>query len=420
MHNHKVYIIGIGDNGAKSLSEEARRRVESADLIFGGERHLEFFPQVKAEKRVVKSNLKEVAQTIKAQMEKQRIVVLASGDPLFYGIGKYLFTKIPKEHFDVLPSISSMQLAFAKVRESWDDAVLVSLHAKPIEDLFEAAGEAKKIGLFTDDENTPNRIAAELVKNGFGPFKVYVCENLGGEDERIVEGDLTTVAAKQFAPLNVMILVKQELPDDETHVSEVRGARCEVRTFGLPDHAFFQRKPKEGLITKSEVRVISLSKMRLKPSDVVWDIGAGSGSVSIESAFLVPQGKVYAIEKNLEDCDLIRKNVEKFKTPNVTVIHGLAPDCLGQISDDPDAIFIGGSAGSMTEIIALSCQRLHHGGCIVVNAATIENLSEAVQALSDKKLSPQTLLVQISRSKPILDLTRFESLNPVFIIWAEK
>ena len=293
---------------------------------------------------------------------------------------------------------------------------MVSLHAKPMEDLLNVlkTSEPKKIGLFTDDINTPSAIAKSLLENESNGFKAYVCENLGGTDENIVTGSLEEISEKKFASLNVMILVKKaaEYTPKENSPKEW--------TFGIPDLEFFQRTPEKGLITKSEVRVISLSKMAVRKNSTVWDIGAGSGSVSIESAMLAKEGNVFAIEKNAEDHALIRKNIEKFKTSNVQAINGLAPDALKSIPLDPDAVFIGGSAGSMFEILKICSERLKADGRIVVNVITMENLAQAWESFKKLGLKTEVSLFQVSRSQPILDMTRFASLNPIFIITAKK
>jgi precorrin-6B C5,15-methyltransferase / cobalt-precorrin-6B C5,C15-methyltransferase len=395
---HKVTIIGIGDNGVDSLSREALRQVSEAEVLLGGERHLQFFPDHPAEKLTVRDNLKEIAARL--QTETRRVVVLASGDPLFYGMAGYLATKIGRDRLEVLPNISSMQLAFARLKESWHDAALVSCHAKPIEDAIDVIRDAKKVGIFTDDQNTPGRIARELLKAGIGGFRAHVCENLGGRDERISAWNLAELAEQSFSPLNVLVLTKKA----ETPTHEQR-----EWSFGIPEEAFYQRQPLKGLITKTEVRVISLAKMRLRPGNVVWDIGAGSGSVSVEAALL--GATVWAVEKNKEDCDIIRRNIEKFNTPQVTVIHGIAPAVLADLPD-PDAVFIGGSGGEMSELVRICRDRLLPGGRLVINVATMENLGEVP--------ARDVTLVQISRTRPILDLHRFEALNPVFIACWEK
>jgi precorrin-6Y C5,15-methyltransferase (decarboxylating) len=396
--DHKIVVVGIGDNGADSLSREALRRVAEAEVLLGGERHLAFFPDHPAEKLAIRDNLREVAARL--QTETRRVAVLASGDPLFYGIAGYLATKIGRDRLEVLPNISSMQLAFARLKESWHDAALVSCHAKPIEEAIDVIRDAKKVGIFTDDENTPARVARELLKAGIGGFRAHVCENLGGRDERITACDLGELAEKTFSPLNVLVLTKK---------AEAPVLLRRDWTFGIPEEAFYQRQPLKGLITKTEVRVLSLAKMRISPGNTVWDIGAGSGSVSIEAALL--GASVWAVEKNKEDCDIIRRNVEKFATPQVTVVHGVAPAALAELPD-PDAVFIGGSGGEMGELVRIGRERLRPGGRLVINVATLENLGEVP--------ARDVTLVQISRTRPILALHRFEALNPVFVASWEK
>ena len=185
---------------------------------------------------------------------------------------------------------------------------------------------------------------------------------------------------------------------------------------GIPDHQFFQRKPEKGLITKAEIRILSLARLMLNESAVVWDIGAGSGSVAIEAALLAPHGRVFAIEKNAADAVIVRQNIEKFGVNNVTVIEGRAPDALKRIADDPDAVFIGGSGGEMAEVIHVSLARLRDGGRLVINAITIDNLTAATQACKESGYPFEVTLLQVARSKPILDLLRFDALNPIFIV----
>jgi precorrin-6Y C5,15-methyltransferase (decarboxylating) len=411
-----VLIVGIGDNGADSLSRDAIRRVGEAQVLVGGERHLAFFSDHPAEKFTIRDNLKELAARL--QTEQRRVVVLASGDPLFYGIAGFLANKIGRERLEVLPGISSMQLAFARIKESWQDAALASCHAKPIENVIEAARDAKKVGVFTDDTNTPARIAHELLKAGIGGFRAYVCENLGGADERVSDCRLEELVDRTFGPLNVLILLKEA----EVKQADAPAGQARDWTFGIAEEAFHQRYPLKGLITKTEVRVLSLAKMRLRAGHVVWDIGAGSGSVAIEAALL--GARVWAIEKNKEDCDIIRRNIEKFgqkfAPEQVTVVHGSAPAALADLPT-PDAVFIGGSGGELGEIVALCRNQLVSGGRLVINLATIENLASVSSGGGGNAGGlGEFTLVQVSRSRPILDMHRFEALNPVFIVAWEK
>lgn len=186
-------------------------------------------------------------------------------------------------------------------------------------------------------------------------------------------------------------------------------------TLGVPDDQFAQRTPKRGLITKMEVRVVSLARLALRPGDTVWDIGTATASVAIEAARLVAPGRVYAIEKNAEDVAIARQNVARFGAGNVTVVHGLAPAGL-EDWPDPDAVFIGGSAGTMADLVRLAVARLRPGGRLVANVATVENLHECVSTLRGCGWHTDLVLLQVARSRPILNLTRFESFDPVYIV----
>ncbi len=469
MTDTKVYIVGIGDDGPKGLSQTALGIIGKADLLFGGERHLFFFPDLGGEKIEIKSNLKEIADLIKRNLGARKMVVLASGDPNFYGIARYLISKLGKEAFEILPAISSMQLAFARVKESWDDAVLVSVHGRPVEAIIEQVRSSPKIGIFTDDEHTPGEIARILMEHGLVGYQAFVCENLGGEDERLTETALESLPEMEFSPLNVLILIKLDSPTSSHVGSESEGLASPARApgqasgsasdwpgsggigseanrppdtnrlgasedqhlvlphgpphtkypFGIPEDEFECMKPRRGLITKTEVRVVSLSKMALQKDSVVWDIGAGSGSVSIESALLAPMGRVYAVEKDEEDVAIIHQNLTKFQTPNVRVIHGRAPEALADL-EPPDAVFIGGSGGGMEKILTVCLERLKPGGRLVVNLATIDNLSEAYGYFKGRKINMDVSQVQVSRGSPILNLMRLEAFNPVFVIAVRK
>ena len=409
MPKNKVHIIGVAPDGASSLTSQARRLVNRAEMVFGGERLLQMFPHHAGEKLIIKNNLAEVSDLIKRNLGQKRIVVLASGDPNFYGIASYLTGKLGKDIVEIIPNVSAMQLAFARIRESWEDAVFVSVHSRPIEDIIETVRLNHKVGIFTDDGHTPAAIARVLLEHGVDGYRAYVCQNLGREDEEVVETDLHNLSKTECSPLNILILLRDQGKPVATLYPRL----------GIPDEEFYQRKPKGGLITKQEVRAVSLAKMRLADESVLWDIGAGSGAVSIEASFLARKGRIYAIEKNDTDVAIIRKNVQKFCVPNIEVVHTFAPDGLGKLPD-PTAVFIGGSGGRMEEILDFVSHRLKPGGRIVINIVALENLSAAVDALKARGFVPDVTLVNIARSTSVMELTRFEALNPVFVVTASK
>lgn len=410
MPDGKVYIIGVASEGAASLSAEATRLLQRADMVIGGVRLIDMFPDLQAERVVIGNNLGEVADLIKKNINSKRIVVLASGDPNFYGIARYLIGKLGKDIFEIIPNVSAMQLAFARIRENWDDAATASVHSRPIEDIVSIVSSNRKIGIFTDDKHSPGEIARVLREHGVANCRAYVCQELGSDKESVIDADLYSLPDMEFLPLNILILVR----DDKS------SGRAGIKPyFGIPDHEFKRRQ--EGLITKLEVRAVSLTRLCLKEDSVIWDIGSGSGAVSIEAAFLARRGSVFAIEKDARSVNDVRENTRKFGAENVSIIQVMAPEGLGELLN-PDAVFVGGSGGNLTEILEVACRCLKPGGKIVVNAATLETLLTALDSLKANGFTTEVTSVNIARSQEIARLTRFESLNPVFVItgWRER
>lgn len=400
--DNRIKIIGIGDNGTRDLSPLYLQWIQESDMLVGGERHLSFFTEYSGQRKVLKGGLAAVIEQLDELRHHRKIVVLASGDPLFYGIASYIAKKLGSHAVDIHPHLSSLQLAFARMGDSWQDAAFESVHGRPVKGLAQRIDGKAKIAILTDEENSPAAIARYLLEFEMNEYEGFVAENLGGEQERYGFWTLEEMAQTEFSPLNVVILRRK--PD----------APEPLRGFGIEDGQFHQRKPEKGLITKKEVRVLSLSELQLKNDSVVWDIGAGSGSVAVECARLAPYGQVFALEKNEGDMANIELNRKKFRT-DFTAIHAKAPEGLDALPD-PDAVFIGGSGGELRELIRLCCTRLKEEGRIVINAATIETLTASQQALAEEGFAVRISLVQIARSKPILDMTRFEGLNPIYVI----
>lgn len=391
-------LIGIGDNGQESLLPQYVQWIEESEVLVGGERALSFFPHYQGEKVVIKGGLPALVERL--QNETRPTVVLASGDPLFYGIGGYLSHKI---NIEVYPHVSSIQLAFAKMGEAWQDAYLVSVHGRSMKGLAQRIDGKSKVALLTDAENSPNRIAEYLLSFGMTEYRAFVAENLQGENEKADWYELEDMIDLEFSPLNVVILKKV--------------ANGPSWSLGIEDEEFSQRKPDKGLITKKEIRVLSLYALQLQKNSTVWDVGTCTGSMAIEAGKLAPEGQVFAIEKNEPDLENCFQNQRKFRV-DLTAIHGKAPQGL-ETFPDPDAIFIGGTGGEMVDLIQTCCQRLKEGGRIVLNAATIENLYRANEAFAQAGFQTSIMHAQISRSKPILGMNRFVPLNPIYIITAQ-
>ena len=409
----KVYIVGIGEDGLEGLTGRARRIVEQAGRLVGERRLLALVPEAAGQQRVVLgTNLDEVLRVLDSSPAVST-AVLAEGDPLFYGVARFLCDKLGKDRFEVVPHVSTMQMAFARVKESWEDALLANLASQGLESLLEQIRSAEKVGLFTDEVYPPERVAEILLEQRIDYFVAYVCENLGSPDERVTRGELAEIASHEFAPLNVLILVrKPHVPD---RPSEAIGRRL----FGNPDELFLQSRPKRGLLTPAEIRSIALAELDLGPASVVWDIGAGSGSVAIEAAQIASGGTVYAIEMDPEDHQLILANAQRFQVQNLTAVLGPAPEAWRELPD-PDCVFVGGSGRGISRLVESAYQRLRVGGRLVATMGSIDNLAEVHRVLRDCCPDVKVWMLHFARGNYQMDRIRFQSLNPSFLVSVVK
>lgn len=416
-------LIGILDDGWDGLSDAARRRLASADFVVGVGRTLDLVRPRLSATVVVKDMDGALGQTpdwIAAAMEAgQRVVMVATGDPLCHGIAGFLAGKLGPARVEILPAPTTLQLAFARFKKPWQDVKIVSCHsadagewavgATPEHGLYKimrAIALHPQVALFTGPDNNPARLARALVTAGYGSdddrVRLSVASRLLLPDEALFP-DLTpaTAATMEFPDPNVVLV--ERAPDPR-----------EPR-FGLEDLEYIQRTPEKGLITKQEARALSLAKLRLAADAVVWDIGAGSGSVGLEAARLAHLGHIWAIEKNAGDAANARANAARFRITNYTLVEGKAPAHL-DTWPDPDAVFIGGSGGELDELIRLILGRLKPQGRLVMNFVTIENLATAIAALAAAGATWDVVQLQASRSQPILDMHRLAAQNPVWIV----
>ena len=409
----KIPIVGVGPDGLAGLTVRSREVLLAAEVVFGSEAALRLLPELTAERVRVGTDLPEIAERLRAGLGVKRQVVAAIGDPLFYGTARYLCDKVGADSFEVVPHVSSMQLAFARLKESWEEAYLTDLSAKRLDDVLDKIRSAETVGLFTSEASPPNRIARELLARGIDYFRASVCENLGGRDERVTQGELSEIQDLRFDPLNIMILRrKPNKPDAPRRTSK-------LARFGNPDEVFAQSRPKNGLITQAEVRAVALAQLDLQVGDVAWDVGAGSGSVAIEMAQLTHPGMVYAIEQDSADYHLIVANAEQFGVPNVKPVFGRAPAVFTDLPL-PDAVFVGGNGGEVARLLESSFAALRPGGRLVVNVGTLEMITATYEVL--KRLAPtvDVLLMNLARGVEQLESLRFEAINPSVILRVRK
>lgn len=404
-----LVVIGMGHDGAAGLSQAALTHIHRAGVLAGGARHLAFFPHWQGRTLIIDAGLERVIEQLRACSQQTKTVVLASGDPLFYGIGHTLAKHFPPESLCFLPHVSSVQLAFARLKTSWHDAQVVSLHGRPLATLLPAVNRhADKIALFTDATNHPAAIARFLLAHGYANYDLWVCEELGGAAERVTHWQLQSLEAKTFSPLNVVILIRQ----GEAPTATVQ----RLPLVGLPEQHLAHR---DGMITKREIRLLTLGYLALHAGEVFWDIGAGSGSVALEAARLSPSLRVFAIEQAADAFGHIIANVQALALPHVQPIHGEAPEAFAPLPD-PHAVFIGGSGGRLPDIVPAVAKRLHPGGRLVINCITLENFTLGWTLLQDDAWQVDATSVQLSHTQPLGSMHRFVSDSPLFILQATK
>jgi precorrin-6Y C5,15-methyltransferase (decarboxylating) len=404
-----VVIAGIGDGGPDGLTREAGEALTSADLVCGGARHLAMlrgWPGRSGAQFTITKDLTALADTVEAarQVGKQ-VVVLASGDPLFFGIGAFLIARLGGENVRVVPHVSSVQLAFARLGVAWQDAVVLSAHGRPLEPTLGRAMAGATLAFLTDDVNTPAAIARALLDGGMEDADAAVCEHLGGDAERVVRAPLSQIAGQRFARLNVLVVLRDP--------AAVRWGRP---LLGRPDDAYAHAR---GQITKAEVRAVSIARLGMDRAGVLWDVGAGCGAVAIEAASLRPDALVCAVERDPQQLALLRGNVRRSTAGNVRVVAGEAPAALADLPD-PDAVFIGGTGGRLAGVLDSVGGRLRPGGRLVLNLVTLDHLAEARACLDALGWPHDVTQLSVARSTPIAGSVRLAALNPVFVMGAER
>lgn len=428
MLSEQCALIGILDDGWDGLSDTARQRLAAADVVIGAGRTLELvrpYLSVSTMLKDMDGALGQIGDWILAARDAgQTVVALATGDPLCHGIASWLTGKLGDDGFVILPAVSTLQLAFARFKTPWSDMKISTCHSADAGEWFVGATPTHglyklmrnialhpRIALFTGPENTPARLARALITAGYSSeAKLSVACRLLLPDEAVFK-DLTPAEAATMDFPQPNIVLVERTPE---------AARpANLPAFCLEDREYIQRSPEKGLITKQEARALSLAKLRVASDAIVWDIGAGSGSVGLECARLAPLGHVWAIEKNEGDAANARANAERFRIGNYTLCAGKAPAQL-DTWPDPDAVFIGGSGGELAELIRLILARLKPAGRLVMNFVTLENLANATATLKECGATWDVVQLQANRSQPILDMHRMAAQNPVWIVTASK
>ena len=399
----RVNIVGIGPGNPDLLTGEARQAIAASNILLGDKRMLSAFADgSKTVYDTIKTSaIAEVAA--KADPAKDVLAVLVSGDVGFFSLAKTISGKLPDCECVRYCGISSLVYFASKLQLSWDDAKIVSMHGRD-QNLVAAVAQNKKVFSLTGGDHSPQALCKQLCEHGLGQVLVYVGENLSYPEEKITQGTAEEISSLSFPSLSVMMLLNDE-------------ANCfEPTVHGLADDLFMRSKVP---MTKQEVRSVSMSKLMPKATDVIYDIGAGTGSCSVELALIAKQGKVWAFERNPVAVELLGKNKELFGLTNLDVIAGEALENI-KAMPAPDCVFVGGSGGDLCEMLDVIYAK--NSKCrIVINAITVETLAQVAAYYKEHPdYSLEIVNVFVARSKKLGSYNLMMAQNPVYVMTALK
>lgn len=393
----QVTLIGMGCGSIDLLTGEARDALRTAELVIGAARLLRSLPEDCAAKRITEYRPDEICAILN-EHKAQACCVLYSGDTGFYSGTYGLLARLREKQIPtrVLPGISSVQYFSAKMGRPWQEWRLVSAHGVSCDAVVEVM-QGKPVFFLTGGAISPRELCRQLTEAELGELSVVVGENLSYPDERIVSGTAEEFSRQTFAPLSVMLC--EAAPPPQRMAS------------GIADEQFIRG---EVPMTKQEIRAVLMGKLAIQPEETIWDIGGGTGSVSVELALAASHGRVYSIECRDSACDLIRQNRRSFGVWNLSVVHGTAPDVLQDLPV-PDAVFLGGSGGRLEDILDCIFQK-NPAARICISAIAIETLGAAVSALTARGFRAEVVQIAASRSKPAGSLHLLMANNPTFLI----
>lgn len=395
-----VTLIGMGSGQPENLTLQGLAALRQADLILGARRLLAVLPAGCTENRAAAYRPDEVAELLQTSGAENAVLVY-SGDTGFYSGASAMMEKLEAlgVRARVLPGLSSIQLLAAALGRPWQGWNLVSAHGRTCDPVAECM-QGRPTFFLTGGSEDPATLCAQLAAEGFGDVQGVVGQCLGTPEEKLFRGSVKELAAGRFNSLSVLLVEAAEV--------------LPRRAPGLPDEAF---ERDDVPMTKQEVRAAVLAKLAVRPEDILWDVGAGTGSVSVELALAAPRGRVYAVECRPEGCALIKANREKFRTRNLVLVEGLAPAALSDLPA-PDAVFIGGSKGSLAAIVDAALDK-NPDARICVSAIALESLSAAVAALTAKGRTVQVSQIAVSRARAVGGLHLMMAQNPIYLITGE-
>ena len=400
-----VDIVGVG-LCFSDLSQKYLNIIHDADILVGGRRHLTWFDNHPGEKREITTPLSTVIEDIRQWMDYKKVVVLASGDPLFFGIGQTLVKALGADNVCIYPNISTMAACFSRLKMTWNHAAVISLHGKDEStELARVLRSEKPVFVFTDPKHNPAWVGDFVRRTNSCQWCMWVFERLGEPDECFRKISPEMASDMQFNEPNAVVLLNTKSKE-----------RIYPLFTGAPEHWY---EHEQGLITKPEVRAVTLSKLRLLPDHIFWDLGAGSGSVAIEAAVFVTGGQIVAVEQKQERVAQIKTNAKKFGVDQIRIVQARLPEGIKDLPA-PNRVFVGGGGKDLNKILEAVSQRLLPEGRVVVNTVVMETMVSAMAILGKLGFAVDVVQVQISQGEIMSSGTRFAAKNPVWIISGER
>lgn len=405
---NKLHLIGLTPE-RRWIPPAAMEIIDRADVLAGTDRLLEMFPEHKSRAVRLKPPLYAWLRDLKARLDGgEKVVVLTGGDPNYFGLAKKLLTVFDPGQVCVIPAVTVVQQAFARLKVSWERTEVVSLHGREVSPHFWSAlyrashySGSGYLAVYTDEENTPTNIAKRLLGRGQHNWRMMVFEDLGAPDERVSTWSLFEAKLRKFSSLNLVVLECLKPPAPIT--------------LGMPESVYVHEA---GLITKREIRVVTLGLLELQPYHTMWDLGAGSGSVSIEAAALLPHGSIWSVEKSPLRSEQIAANRAYFGASQVEIIEDEALAAIPHLPA-PDRVFVGGGGDRLGDIIAAARDKLKPKGVIVANVLTVDALRLATTTMRELGLEMSVTQLQAARSEPLGDSMYLKALNQVWIVRGE-
>ena len=411
----EVLLIGVGAKGRQSLTEEALKLLQTAQILIGGKKLLSQFKDLPAKTMILPSDLAKVLKILKENPD-ETVAILAFGNENLYGLSRFLYQRFDKGSLRIIPNMEQMKLSFAAAKQAMEEARILIAADMNLENIHEWFQPHQIIGIYSDPAITPSMIAKALFKQGIKDITAYVCQDIGTKRAKVVRSDIEGLLGRRFSPLSILLIIPSSSTITTTRLAHRAGPVEAVKVFGVSDREFVHT---DRILLGQEVRLVCLAKLCLTPSSIFWDVGAGCGAASIQGSRMLPSGDVYAIERDYVQIRHLYENIKRFAVQNVTVIEGEPPEAFKSIPD-PDRILVQGGASRMKETVEAAWRRLKPPGVMVICTRHDQDLAQIRDVMKDQDLPYE--MIAMNLSKIVFHRGEYPetTLVPLYLVVTEK